>query len=648
MTEIIWRPTEEIIEGANVTAFMGEHGIPDYHSLIRRSQEDVAWFWDAALRHMGIPWETPYSQIMDESGGFPWTRWFVGGRLSIVAACLDRHAADPERASQTALIFEREDGESGAWSFAALARRSTQVAEALSELGVGKGDAVGLYMPMVPDMVAAFFGILKLGAVVVPVFSAFGSEALATRLVEAGARVLVTADGAERRGKVDPIKARVDEAASMAPCLEHVLMKRNVDPSRGEVPWDAVRDRDFDAMVDPQPGLRPTEIVEAEHRALIIFTSGTTGRPKGTVHTHAGCLAQMGKELFFNFDVKPGDRFFWFTDIGWMMGPWMLIGVTAFGAAAMIYDGSPDRPDPGRVWDIVARHRLTHLGISPTLIRLLMRSSVEYVHAHDRSSLRMLGSTGEPWDPVSYEWFFKEVGGSRCPVINISGGTEIVGCLLAPLPIHPLKPCSLQGPGLGMAVDVFDEEGRPIRGGIGHLVCKRPAPSMTKGFLNDPERYLETYFSRWPGIWYHGDWAYVDDEGYWFLHGRSDDTVNIGGKRVGPAEFEAALMAHQAVSEACAFGVPHELKGEGVVCLAVLAPGHEPSEALRGALMALVAAKLGKPLKPETIKFVTELPKTRSAKIVRGSIKRVYLGESPGDLSSIANPAAFDAIKDAI
>jgi acetyl-CoA synthetase len=647
MTDIIWSPSDSVVQNANITRFMKKHGIADYGALIERSTADVAWFWDAALADVGIRWETPYETVMDESEGFPWTKWFLGGRLSIVDNCLDRHAADPERRDWTALIWEREDGKAGELTFAELAARTTRVAEALESLGVGKGDAVGLYMPMVPDMVATFFGILKLGAVVVPVFSAFGPQALATRLEDAGARVLVTADGAARRGKVDLIKERADAAREQTPGLEHVLVKRNLSDEElpaGGLPWNDATDKVFDELVDAQPGTRDTEIVEAEDRAMIIFTSGTTGRPKGTVHTHAGCLAQMGKELCYNFDVKPGDRFFWFTDIGWMMGPWMLIGANALGAAATVYDGSPDRPDPGRVWAVVERHRLTHLGISPTLIRMLMRSDVKYAQAHDTSSLRMLGSTGEPWDPVSYDWFFEHAGKRRCPIINISGGTEIVGCLLAPLPIHPLKPCTLQGPGLGMAVDVFDEEGNPIRGGIGHLVCKRPAPSMTKGFLNDPERYLDTYFSRWDDIWYHGDWARVDEDGYWFLQGRSDDTVNVGGKRVGPAEFESTLISHPAVSEACAFGVPHELKGESVICLVVLAPGHEATEALRAELMDTVIERMGKPLKPDAIKVVSELPKTRSAKIVRGSIRKVYLGEGPGDTSSIANPGAFEAI----
>jgi acetyl-CoA synthetase len=348
--------------------------------------------------------------------------------------------------------------------------------------------------------------------------------------------------------------------------------------------------------------------------------------------------------MAYHFDVKPADRFFWVTDIGWMMGPWMIIGVHFLGGSVLIFEGAPNHPRPDRLWKMVDRHRVTHLGISPTAIRVLRRQGEEWAAGHDLSSLRILGSTGEPWDPESYLWFFEKIGRSRIPIINISGGTEIVGCFLAPLPIRPLKACTLQGPGLGMDVDVFDDEGRPVRGRMGHLVCKQPAPSMTRGFWRDRERYLETYWSRWENIWFHGDWALVDEEGYWSLHGRSDDTMKISGRRTGPAEIEAALMAHPAVSEAAAIGVPDEITGEAVVGFVVLGTGFQPDEPLRTALKETVVKLLGKTLRPKAIHFVSDLPKTRSAKIVRRVIKAKYLGKELGDLSSIENPSAIEEI----
>jgi acetyl-CoA synthetase len=333
------------------------------------------------------------------------------------------------------------------------------------------------------------------------------------------------------------------------------------------------------------------------------------------------------------------------TDIGWMMGPWMIIGVQSFGATITIYEGAPNYPEPDRLWKLIDKHKITILGISPTAIRMFMRYGDDWVDKHDLSSLRILGSTGEPWDPDSWNWFFEKVGKRKIPIINISGGTEIVGCFLSPLPITELKPCTLRGPGLAMDIDVFDEDGKPIRRQMGHLVAKKPAPSMTRGFWNEPERYIDTYWSKWPNIWYHGDWASIDENGFWFLHGRSDDTIKIAGRRTGPAEIEAALIEHPGVSEAATIGVPDEIKGEDIVCFVVLKTGFKPSENLREELKNQVVKIMGKTLKPRDLRFVNDLPKTRSAKIVRRIIKASYLKDEISDISSIENPQAIDAIR---
>ncbi|HYF01621.1 MAG TPA: AMP-binding protein [Planctomycetota bacterium] len=635
MSEVVWRPSPELVERANVTRFMRRHGIPDYETLLRRSVEDTSWFWRAALEDLGVVWDRPYEKVQE--GGFPWATWFVGGKLNLVTNCLERRASQ----NRPALIWEGDGGERRTWTYAELRREALRVADALRALGVKPGDAVGIYMPMVPEIVAAFFGCLAVGAVAVPVFSAFGAPALAMRLRDAQAKVLFTADGVSRRGKQAPLKPEADLAVAECPSIEKVVVFRRLGI---DVPMGP-KDVSWDALVGAAPETGGVASLDAEHPCMVIYTSGTTGKPKGTVHTHAGVLAQTAKELGYGFDVKPDDVFFWVTDIGWMMGPWEMVGVTFHGAALVIFEGAPNHPNPDRLWEIVERHKVTHLGVSPTAIRLLKSSPLDWVARHDLSSLRMLGSTGEPWDPDSWMWFFEHVGGRRCPIINISGGTEIMGCHLMPLPISDLKPCTLRGPGLGMDVDVFDDDGRPIRGGIGHLVCKKPAPSMTKGFLNDPERYLETYFSKFGrDVWYHGDWAKIDEDGFWFLYGRSDDTIKIAGKRVGPAEVEAALIEHPAVAEAAAIGVPHELKGEALVCFAVLKPGQAPSEPLRAELVEQVVRHMGKTLRPEAVKFAARLPKTRSAKIVRAAIRRRWLGQPPGDLSSVDNPDSLEDI----
>ncbi|MBI2343993.1 MAG: AMP-binding protein [Deltaproteobacteria bacterium] len=632
-----------MIAQANITRFMRVQGIPDYATLLRRSVEEIRWFWDAALRDLGVEWYTPYTQVLDDSGGFPWVRWFVGGKINIVHNCLDRHIA-AGRGAVPALLWTGDTGDDRMLTYRQLSEAVCRLANGLRSLEVGVGDAVGLFMPMIPEVVVAMLACQKIGAIPIPIFSGYGADAVAVRLQDACVTVVLTADGGTRKGKLTPIKATIDQIAARVPSLRHVVVLQR---GLGDVTWHAERDRWWHELVADQPSTCETVVLPAEATSLIIYTSGTTGRPKGCVHTHAGALAQMAKELGYNFDVKPGDRFFWMTDIGWMMGPWEIIGGLHHGATLVLCEGVPNWPQPDRLWRVCERFRATHLGISPTAIRVLMQAEGHWVDACDLSHLRILGSTGEPWDPESYRWFFEKVGGQRCPVINISGGTEIVGCHLAPLPIHPLKACTLQGPGLGMDVDVFNEAGQSVRGEIGYLVCKQPAPSMTKGFLNDRERYLETYFGKWPGVWNHGDWAMVDDEGYWFLRGRADDTIKVAGKRVGPAEIEAVLIGHPDVAEAAAIGVPDEIKGEAIVCFVVLTnhAQQHPDRGLPRLLQSLVANALGKSMQPQAVHVIPALPKTRSAKIVRGAIKRKWLGEPLGDLSTIENPQVLDGIR---
>ena len=640
MAEIIWRPTQEIIDQSNVKRFMDKHGIKTYHELIRRSIADIKWFWPAMLEDVGVEWYQPFTSALDLSGGFPWAKWFVGGKINIVHNCIDRHLRDGH-ADKTCLLWESDDKQTRRLSYGEMNALVCKIANALRRDGIGKGDFVGIFMPMVPEIVAVFFACMKVGAVSIPVFSGFGGMALATRLQDAGAKALFTADGGMRRGKPVGIKQEADRAAAVVPSLRRMVVFRRTGQ---ETPMQAGRDVFFDEWISKEPETAKTEVMEAEDMFMVIYTSGTTGKPKGTVHTHAGSLAQVVKEVGYACDVKPEDTFFWPTDIGWMMGPWEFIGCQFYRTPYLLYEGTPNFPEPDRLWNVVEAHGVTEFGISPTAIRLMKTNPDELLDQHDFSKLRLLASSGEPWDPESYMWFFDKIGGKRCPIINISGGTEIMGCHLQPYPIHPLKCCTLQGPGLGMDIDVFDDDGQPVRGGIGHLVCKQPAPSMTKGFLNDPARYLETYFSTFKNTWYHGDWALIDDDGYWFLHGRSDDTIKIAGKRTGPAEIESAANQHAAVQESAAVGIHDDLKGEAVFVFVVAKPGIVPDEQLRKEISALIVDQLGKTLKPEKVLFVKALPKTRSAKIMRRAIRKKYAGEDPGDLSTLENPDAIEEI----
>jgi acetyl-CoA synthetase len=643
VAEVVWSPSEDYVERANVTRLMRAHGITTYDELVRRSQDDIEWFWDAVVKDLGIEFYEPYRQVLDVSAGIPWATWFAGGRINLAHNCVDRWAErTPDR---VAVLWEGEEGPSSARAvtYAELHRMANRLANGLRSLGVRSGDAVGIYLPMAPETVAATLACAKLGAFYTPIFSGYGADAVATRLADAGAKVLITADGTFRRGKTVPMKETADQAVVGIASLLHVVVWPRAE--RTDVPWTEGRDVRWDDLMVNQPDDFETARLDPEHPLFVAYTSGTTGRPKGSVHVHGGLLVKLAAEVAYQTDLHPEETLFWVTDLGWIMGPWEIIGAGALGATVFLFDGAPNDP-PDRVWDLVERHRLTTLGISPTLVRALIPAGDHHVTDHDLSSLRILGSTGEPWNPDPYRWFLDKVGGGRCPIINISGGTEVGACFLSPLPITSLKPCTLRGPALGMAVDVWGPDGRPVpRGEVGELVCTKPWPGMTRGIWGDPERYIQTYWSRWPDVWVHGDWATIDEDGYWFLHGRSDDTMKIAGKRLGPAEVESALTAHPAVAESAAIGFPDEVKGEAIWCFVVTRAGNEPSEELARALTATVSEHLGKSFAPSRIVFVDELPKTRSAKIVRRALRAVASGEDPGDLSSLENPGSLDAVK---
>jgi acetyl-CoA synthetase len=378
---------------------------------------------------------------------------------------------------------------------------------------------------------------------------------------------------------------------------------------------------------------------------MLIYTSGTTGRPKGAVHTHCGFPLKAAMDMALGLDLRQEDVLYWMTDMGWMMGPWEVFGTLILGSTMLFYDGAPDYPDVDRLWQLVERHKITALGVSPTLIRSLMQHGDEPVRGHDLSSLRTMASTGEPWNPAPWLWLFNTVGRGRCPIINYSGGTEISGGIVMGNVLLPLKPCAFSGPNVGMAADVVDEIGNSVRGQVGELVVREPWIGMTRGFWRDPERYIETYWSRWPDVWVHGDWAAVDADGLWYILGRSDDTIKVAGKRLGPAEVETVLVHHPAVVEAGAIGVPDEIKGQALVVFCVLAPGYTPSDRLAAELRRLIAEDMGKPMAPKAVLFVPDLPKTRNAKVMRRVLRAAYLGEPAGDLSALVNPEVVEHIR---
>jgi acetyl-CoA synthetase len=640
---IIWRPTPEHAERSRIARFMKKLGIATLDELQRRSVADLEWYWDAVVRDLGVRWTAPYTRVLDDSRGIAWPTWFPDGRLNFTDNCVDRHVA-AGRGSKPAIVWEGDDGQTRTLTYTELAVEVNRLANALEALGIGAGDRVGIFLPMSPEAAIATLAVVKIGAIYTPCFSGFGAGAVASRLSDCEAKLLITADGFHRRGHVVKMKEVADEAVAQSPSVKTVLVYRRLGR---EIPWTAGRDRWWHEAVATQSDRAAALPVEADRPLLIIYTSGTTGKPKGTVLTHGGFLIKTAHDFGYCMDVGENDRLFWLTDLGWLMGPMAFTAALFHGGTAVVFEGVPDYPKPDRLWDLVERHHITVMGMSPTAVRALMPHGPEHVHAHDLSTLRILGSTGEPWNPEPYRWLFENAGKARIPIINYTGGTEISGGILGCFPIAPIKPCSFAGPIPGMAAGCFDEDGHSVRGQVGELVITKPWPGMTAGFWKDPQRYEETYWSRWPNVWVHGDWAFIDEDGFWFIQGRSDDTLKIAGKRLGPAEVESVLVGHPAVAEAGVIGVPHEVKGESVVCFVVLRPGNTASEPLRRELSDRVASEMGKALKPEKVLFTRDLPKTRSAKIMRRVIRATYLGKPAGDVSSLENPDAVKAIGEA-
>ncbi len=624
MTDVVWRPSEELRERASVTRLQRALGASSYAELHRVSVEEPERFWPAVVDDLGIAFSTPWDRVVDLSRGPEAARWFVGATLNLARVCVHRHASPEE-----ALVGLYEDGtrESLTWAEASL--EVTRLAEALVALGVREGDRVAIYMPMCPAVAVASHACAHVGAVQVPIFSGFAAPAIASRLEDSGAKVVICADWSLRRGKRIEMRETLLEAGTFA--VEHVL-----EWSRETRTWPE--------FVTRQPGSLPPVEVSSEAPYLLAYTSGTTGRPKGALHVQGGFLVSVAREVAYQTDVRRGDRIHFATDMGWIMGPWTVVGGGAVGATIVFAEGAPDSPED-RLWRLVESEQVSMLGLSPTLVRALLP------HGEPRAnltSLRAFCTTGEPWNPDPYMWLFERVGHSRVPIVNVSGGTEVGACFLTTVITEPIKPVALGFPALGMEMGVVTPAGTPVRTGeVGELVCYRPWPGMTRGIWGDEDgsRFHDTYWRRFEGMWTHGDWASIDEDGYWYLHGRSDDTLNIAGKRIGPAELESAAIGSGIVAEAAAIGVPHAVKGEVAWIFCVPKPGEKEKDSR---VADAVSEALGKAFKPERIVWVSALPKTRSAKIVRRAVRARVLGKDPGDLSSLENPESLTEISRAI
>lgn len=639
----VWWPDRPTVENANLTRFMRALGVDSFEALNEFASADPTKFNDALIRFLDYRFQQPYEQVLDLSEGLPFAHWCVGGTTNVVLNCIDRRR-DTARYTQAALVWEGEDGTVTSWTFADLDRETCRLAWGLRKLGLRRGDVVGMYLPNLLQAAAAMLAVAKIGAIVLPMFSGFGADAIAQRLNDGRALALITVDGSLRRGKAVGAKVVADEALIHCPGVRHVVVLGHLATEHG---WTDGRDHWWHELVAGAPDdctAVPTEAMPADDPFLLMFTSGTSGRPKGVLHSHCGFPVKTALDLSICMDLKPEDRFLWMSDMGWLVGPILVFGGLQVGATVVLAEGAPNYPEPDRLWRLIERHRISYLGLAPTVARLSMSLGDDTLDALDLSSLRVIVSTGEPWTPEAWQWTFERVGKRRVPLLNYSGGTEIGGILTGTV-IHPLKPCAFAGPVPGTGADVVDAEGHSVGLGVtGELVMRSPSIGLTRGLWQDRERYLESYWSRLPDLWVHGDFASRDLEGMWYVHGRSDDTLKIAGKRTGPSEIEALLMATGLLQDAAAIGVPDPIKGTAVVCVCVPRPGIDMEGAAKR-LSAAVVAGLGGAFKPAQVVFVDDLPRTRNMKVMRRVVRSAWLAEDTGDLSTLSNPASVEDIR---
>lgn len=633
-----WEPTAEHLERARLLDLCRRVGVADRHELDRWATSDPARFWAAVSDWLGLHWQQPPDRVVDGLADPASARWFPGGRFNLAEAVLHRWVG-AGRGGEVALVWEAEDGGTGRWTFDELLAETARAAAGLAAAGLTAGDRVAVQVSMRPEAAVAQLALAWLGAVCVPVFSGFGADAVADRLRLSGARALVVSDAVVRRGRAHDLRRQTAQVLAAVPQVElcvtlPVVGDGGSDSLRGELPWTEL------CATGAESG--PPTRLPADHPLMVAFTSGTTGQPKGITLSQAGFAVKAGFDAAVCFDAGPGDVAAWFTDPGWVMHPITLLGGLVAGAAVALLDGAPDHPTPTRLWESVDRLGISVLGVSPTLVRGLMAQAA--APAAPPGSLRVLASSGEPWTDDAYRWLHEQVGREGVPIINYSGGTEVSGAILSNTVTEPIVPCAFSGPVPGMGACVVDASGRPLVQGQGELALSVPSPGMPLGFWGQPGRYERTYWQRWPGTWHHGDWVERTAEDGWFVHGRSDDTLKVAGKRLGPAEVENLVNSVAGVLESAAIGVPDELTGAALVVYARVRPGVDGDE-VAAAVGDRVATGLGRPLRPREVHVVDDLPRTRSGKILRRLVLDAHLGR-PVDrsASSLANPGSLDLI----
>ena len=616
---------------------MKKHNISSLDELSIKSKNNLEWFWESVDKDIGIIWDEPYTKTLDMSNGIAWSKWFVNGKTNIYKSSVEKFTK--QTPNKIAYHFISENGIETKLSYFELNSKVSKLANGLKSLGVKKGDIIAIYLPMIEEAIVSILAAAKIGAIQTIIFSGYSSESLQIRLQDCHAKILLTSDGFNRKGKSVSQKTTI-ESAIIDTDIEKIIMVSYMGIDQYK---KSKKIQFYDELISTQSDSCDTEIMDSEDPLFILYTSGTTGKPKGVIHTHGGFSVFAGHQASYLVDIHQNDTLFWPADVGWITGlVWNVYGLLIMGASAIIYDGALDYPTEDRIWQILSKHKATIFGISPTAVRLFKKNNAQPLKKYSLDKLRNIPTTGEPLDEDSWWWLFEKVGNKKIPIMNLSGGTEIGGAMLSVFPGMKLKPSTVGIPVPGMNLDIVDDDGNSVREKNGYLVIKSPWPAMTRGLLHDDDRYIKTYWSRFENIWFHGDYVFADSDNLWYMHGRTDDVINVSGHRMSTSEIEHIVISHKKISDAASISIPDAITGEAIVVFFVA--DKKKYTNLEFEVIEHISNRIGKIAKPKHVFQLSDLPKTSTGKIMRRLLKTKLMGEELGDLSSLENPDILEEI----